>query len=293
MRESRLPTPADVIRWLTAFALTIVGGVTLIGNRIHAAGNDAVFTQSLVEPRRAFRRDLLPERHHAQGPAGGRRARPRVCGSAGTTGIGTSMSVHRRDQRGVDRLAAAAYGADHRREPSCRARGRGGRVRALHALRLRVRGPALQPEHPRDVVRGRVATSCSTTAVGRAPPRRAARPSRSRSARCSGSGCRRSCRRSSTRRRSSSRRSCCVSHASTNRRDAHRLRPRIVTRRGRRVRRARRCGTCCAAASASSGRAGGRTRATRARASASASASSSRVAGTPRTATTSTGRCCS
>jgi hypothetical protein len=36
------------VHWLTAFALTIVGGVALIGNRIHAAGNDAVFTQSLV-----------------------------------------------------------------------------------------------------------------------------------------------------------------------------------------------------------------------------------------------------
>ena len=36
------------MRWLTAFALTVVGAVTLIGNRIHAAGNDAVFTQSLV-----------------------------------------------------------------------------------------------------------------------------------------------------------------------------------------------------------------------------------------------------
>src|SRR5690349_2829408 len=48
MPETRLPTPVDLVRWLTAFALTIVGGVTLIGNRVHAAGNDAVFTQSLV-----------------------------------------------------------------------------------------------------------------------------------------------------------------------------------------------------------------------------------------------------
>lgn len=49
MPDSRLPRPADLTRWLTAFALAVVGVVTLIGNRIQAAGNDAVFTQSLVD----------------------------------------------------------------------------------------------------------------------------------------------------------------------------------------------------------------------------------------------------
>ncbi len=49
MRESRLPTPGDLVRWATVFALTLVGAATVIGNRLHATGNDAVFTQSLVE----------------------------------------------------------------------------------------------------------------------------------------------------------------------------------------------------------------------------------------------------
>ena len=44
-----LPSWQDVVRWLTVFALTLVGAATLIGNRIHAAGNDAVFTQGLVD----------------------------------------------------------------------------------------------------------------------------------------------------------------------------------------------------------------------------------------------------
>jgi hypothetical protein len=48
MRESRLPLPKDLVRWVTVFALTIVGAATILGNRIHATGNDAVFTQSLV-----------------------------------------------------------------------------------------------------------------------------------------------------------------------------------------------------------------------------------------------------
>jgi hypothetical protein len=48
MPESRLPRPRDLVRWVTVFALTIVGAATLLGNRIHATGNDAVFTQSLV-----------------------------------------------------------------------------------------------------------------------------------------------------------------------------------------------------------------------------------------------------
>jgi hypothetical protein len=48
MRESRLPGPKDLLRWITVFALTIVGAATLLGNRIHATGNDAVFTQGLV-----------------------------------------------------------------------------------------------------------------------------------------------------------------------------------------------------------------------------------------------------
>jgi len=48
MRRSRYPSARDALRWLTAFAFTVVGAVALIGNRIQAAGNDAVFTQSLV-----------------------------------------------------------------------------------------------------------------------------------------------------------------------------------------------------------------------------------------------------
>ena len=44
-----MPAWGDVVHWLTAFALTVLGFVTLIGNRIHAAGNDAVFTQGLVD----------------------------------------------------------------------------------------------------------------------------------------------------------------------------------------------------------------------------------------------------
>ena len=47
--RARMPDWGDVVHWLTAFALTVVGFVTLIGNRIHAAGNDAVFTQGLVD----------------------------------------------------------------------------------------------------------------------------------------------------------------------------------------------------------------------------------------------------
>jgi hypothetical protein len=49
MRDRQLPRPADIVRWLTAFVLTIVGAATVIGNRIHATGNDAVFTQGLVD----------------------------------------------------------------------------------------------------------------------------------------------------------------------------------------------------------------------------------------------------
>ena len=49
MRETRRPTLPDVIHWLTAFVLTIVAAVALIGNRITVAGNDAVFTKSLVD----------------------------------------------------------------------------------------------------------------------------------------------------------------------------------------------------------------------------------------------------
>ena len=49
MRDTRLPTPREIVRWLTVFALALVGAATLFGNRIHAAGNDAVFTQSLVD----------------------------------------------------------------------------------------------------------------------------------------------------------------------------------------------------------------------------------------------------
>ena len=46
--SARFPTVSDVVRWLTAFALTGVAAVALIGNRLQAAANDAVFTQSLV-----------------------------------------------------------------------------------------------------------------------------------------------------------------------------------------------------------------------------------------------------
>jgi len=49
VRDSRLPGPADLVRWATAFVLTVVGAATLLGNRIHATGNDAVFTQGLVD----------------------------------------------------------------------------------------------------------------------------------------------------------------------------------------------------------------------------------------------------
>jgi hypothetical protein len=49
MRDGRVPRPADLVRWITAFVLTIVGAATVIGNRIHATGNDAVFTQGLVD----------------------------------------------------------------------------------------------------------------------------------------------------------------------------------------------------------------------------------------------------
>ena len=48
MSDRRFPRVSAVVRWLTVFAFTLVGVVTLIGNRIQAAGNDAVFTQSLV-----------------------------------------------------------------------------------------------------------------------------------------------------------------------------------------------------------------------------------------------------
>ena len=53
MRDTRLPRPADLVRWATVFVLTIVVAATLLGNRIHATGNDAVFAQGLVD--RAFR----------------------------------------------------------------------------------------------------------------------------------------------------------------------------------------------------------------------------------------------
>ena len=47
-RQSPHLSGDDIIRWLTAFAITLVVGVTLIGNQIVAQGNDAVFSQSLV-----------------------------------------------------------------------------------------------------------------------------------------------------------------------------------------------------------------------------------------------------
>ena len=49
MRDHRLPGLADLVRWATAFVLTVIGAATLLGNRIHATGNDAVFTQGLVD----------------------------------------------------------------------------------------------------------------------------------------------------------------------------------------------------------------------------------------------------
>jgi len=49
VRETKLPRPTDVVRWCTTFAFTVVGAVTIIGNRVRAASNDAVFTQSLVD----------------------------------------------------------------------------------------------------------------------------------------------------------------------------------------------------------------------------------------------------
>jgi hypothetical protein len=48
MPDSRIRA-GDVIRWLTAFAVTVVGAVALIGNFVHAQGNDAVYTQTLVD----------------------------------------------------------------------------------------------------------------------------------------------------------------------------------------------------------------------------------------------------
>jgi hypothetical protein len=47
--RDRLPRPAELVRWATAFAFTVVAAATLLGNRIHATGNDAVFTQGLVD----------------------------------------------------------------------------------------------------------------------------------------------------------------------------------------------------------------------------------------------------
>jgi len=49
VRDHRLPGLADLVRWATVFVLTVIGAATLIGNRIHATGNDAVFTQGLVD----------------------------------------------------------------------------------------------------------------------------------------------------------------------------------------------------------------------------------------------------
>ena len=295
MRESRLPTPTDLVRWVTVFALTLVGG----GDAASATastrpGNDAVFTQGLVEPRRPVRRHLLPERHHAEGSARRRRARPRAPRRRVRRPLVRDLDPDRDRARALIAAAAARTAMHHRRRAASSRSRSPSRVYVHFTLSdAAVRGTALQPQHPRRRCSRSRGCSRSTTA----PWRDAAHPAaglRSRPARCSGS-------RVQTilpvvRRRVGDRHR----RARARRAARRRRRPRAASsggsrrsRRVRRVRRPRRSGTCCAAASPSSGRAGGRTRATRARASGSASARRSRGAGTTRTSTTSTGRCCS
>ena len=133
----RLPTPADVIRWLTVFALTIVGGVTLIGNKVQAAQNDAVFTQSLVNRAARFGGTYYQNGITPKGPLEDV-AHDIALRVGGYDGHWYVISVMVAISAALIGGGGGAYGADDGREPARRAGGRDGGVRALHAVRRRL-----------------------------------------------------------------------------------------------------------------------------------------------------------
>ena len=105
----RSPLTAAVC-WLTAFTLTIVGVVTLIGNKVRAAGNDAVFTQGLVDRAQRFGGTYYQNGITPKGPLEdvvhdiARRL-------GGYDGHFYVISIAGRDQRGADRRRGRAHRA--------------------------------------------------------------------------------------------------------------------------------------------------------------------------------------
>ena len=158
------------MRWLTVFAFTLVGVVTLIGNRIQAAGNDAVFTQSLVNRAARFGGSYYDNGITPKGPLEDvvHDVALRIGGYDGHFYVISIMIV----------ISAAVLGFTAARTASTtgangygRARRGGGRVRALHTVELRLFRVAVQPEHARDAVRGGVvAHARGRVWTGSSPP---------------------------------------------------------------------------------------------------------------------------
>jgi hypothetical protein len=63
-----LPDWTQVVRWATAFVATVVVAITLIGNRVRAAGNDAVFSRSAVLRAIRFGGTYYENGIHPKGP---------------------------------------------------------------------------------------------------------------------------------------------------------------------------------------------------------------------------------
>ena len=138
-------------------------------------GNDAVFTQGLVDRARPLRRHLLPERHHTQGPLEDV-AHDFALGSAATTATGTSsrssIAISARLDRG---RGPGAHRASRTGETaSSRSRSPSASTCTSRCRTPRTPGPALQPQHPRHAARR--SRGCSRSTIGRGRRRRVRSP---------------------------------------------------------------------------------------------------------------------
>ena len=68
MRETARLTWQDIVRWLTAFAVSLVVAASILGNQVHAQGNDAVFSQNLVDRALRFGGSYYDNGIHPKGP---------------------------------------------------------------------------------------------------------------------------------------------------------------------------------------------------------------------------------
>ncbi|MGQ0825111.1 MAG: hypothetical protein ACT4OX_08830 [Actinomycetota bacterium] len=68
MRDTPRVWWEDPIRWLTGFVFALVGGITIIGNHAHAVGNDATFSQMLVNRALRFGGSYYENGIHPKGP---------------------------------------------------------------------------------------------------------------------------------------------------------------------------------------------------------------------------------